>query len=118
MSEPDPRTTPIRHPVDFLYDSINPDFLHRMARIGAFAQEKYKAWDQYTGARLVGEKSPMNHIMDHMRQFKLGKPYDRWDGDVRWHLVAIAYNAMMEFYYVSKFGFVKHPLHVEEETDR
>lgn len=106
-----------RIPVDYRYDAINPTFLKWMARIGAYATEKYDAWEQYTGARLTGEKSPLNHIYEHLRQFSMGERYDHFDGDVRWHLVAVAYNAMMEFYYVSRFGHVRHPLDHVESTE-
>lgn len=104
-----------RVPVDFVYTALNPLFLKWMARIGSYASEKYGTWDQYTEARLEGEKSPVNHIYEHLRQFQSNERYDHFDGDVRWHLVAVAYNAMMEFFYVSKFGPVKHPLVVREE---
>jgi dATP/dGTP diphosphohydrolase len=104
---------PKRDPVDYRYDAVNPDFLKMLARIGAYASEKYGTWEKYTGGRLVGEKSPVNHIQEHLRQFIRGEPYDHFDGDVRWHLAAIAYNAMMEFYYVTRWGHLKHPLTVE-----
>lgn len=105
---------PKRVPVDYRYDAINPEFLKWMAKIGSYAAEKYGAWEQYRTARLVGEKSPINHIYEHLRQFTMGEPYDHFDRNVKWHLVAIAYNAMMEFYYVTRFGHVPHPLTVEE----
>jgi hypothetical protein len=44
----------------------------------------------------------------------MGEKYDHFEGDVRRHLAAIAYNAMMEFHYVSRFGHVRHPLTVDE----
>jgi hypothetical protein len=105
-----------RVPVDFRYDAINPDFLKRLARIGHYAAEKYGSWEQYTPARLTGEKSCINHVYEHLRQYQLGEPHDKF-GDVRMHLVAAAYNLMMEHFYCSKFGHVKHPLHVEEKVD-
>lgn len=104
---------PKRLPVDFRYDSINPAFLKWMAKIGSYAADKYGAWDQYKTARLVGEKSPVNHIYEHLRQFQDGEKYDHFDGDVRWHLVAVAYNAMMEFFYVTRWGWQPHPLDVD-----
>ena len=101
--------------VDYRYDAVNPTFLKMLARIGAYADQKYGAWEQYTKARLVGDKSPVNHIQEHLRAFVAGEPYDHFDGDVRWHLAAIAYNAMMSFYYYSKWGPEVHPLHIEKE---
>jgi hypothetical protein len=105
---------PKRVPVDFRYDAINPTFLHWMAKIGSYAAQKYGAWEQYTGARLVGEKSPVNHIFDHLRKYQLDEKYDHFDGDPRWHLVAVAYNAMMEFYCYSRWGHVRHPLTMDD----
>jgi hypothetical protein len=104
---------PKRVPVDYRFDAINPLFLKWMARIGSYADKKYGAWEQYTKARLTGEKSPVNHMQEHLRSFMTGELYDHFDGDVRWHLVAIAYNCMMEFYYVTKWGFTPHPLTVD-----
>jgi hypothetical protein len=101
---------PKRVAVDYRYDAINPDFLKWLARIGGYAAEKYGSWEQYRDARLTGEKSPVNHIYEHLRSFVTGEAYDHFDGDVRWHLVAVAYNAMMEFYYVTRYGAVRHPL--------
>jgi hypothetical protein len=111
-------TKPRRQPVDFLYEAVNPEFLKWMARVGAYGEEKYGAWSQYTRARLVGEKSPVNHIYEHLRQYRLGEPYDHFDGDVRWHLVAIAYNAMMAFYYHSRWGAEPCPLAVSRADER
>jgi|SRR5580700_6120083 hypothetical protein len=103
-----------RVPVKFRYDAINPLFMRWMAEVGYYASEKYGSYEQYRDSRLVGEKSPVNHIGEHLKQFQLGEKYDHFEGDVRRHLAAIAYNAMMEFYYVSKFGFIEHPLTVRE----
>ena len=100
--------------VAFRFDAINPDFLKRMAQIGHYASEKYGSWDQYTKARLVGDKSPVNHIYGHLHQYVMREPYDHFDGDPRWHLVAIAYNAMMAFFYHSKWGAEKHPLDLKK----
>ena len=99
-----------RVPVDFNYTGLNWDFIHAMAQIPPYADEKYTSWSQYTHARLEGEKSPANHIIAHLRSYMHGVPYDKFDGDVGRHLVAIAYNAMMEWYYLKKFGHKVHPL--------
>jgi hypothetical protein len=104
-----------RVPVDYRYDAINPSFLKMLARIGSYADQKYGSWSQYTRARLVGEKSPVNHIQEHLRAYVTGEPYDHFDGDPRWHLAAIAYNAMMAYFYHSKWGPEIHPLTVRRE---
>lgn len=105
---------PKRVPVDFRYDALNPTFLKMLARIGSYADAKYGSWSQYTKARLTGEKSPVNHIYEHLRCYTMGEAYDHFDGDVRWHLVAIAYNAMMGFYYHTRWGAEVHPLNIDE----
>ena len=102
--------TVTRVPVDYRYDAVNPNFLKGLAMIGAYASEKYGSFEQYTGARLEGEKSPVNHIYEHLRRFQMQEDYEHFDGHPRWHLVAIAYNCMMEFFYVTKHGLAKHPL--------
>lgn len=106
-----------RVPVDFRYDAINLDFLKGLARIGGYAAEKYGSWEQYSNARLTGEKSPLNHAYEHLRQYAVGEPYDHFDGDVKWHLVAAAYNLMMEFFYATKWGPARHPLVVERKCE-
>ena len=112
----DPEAKPKRIPVDYRYDAVLPDFLKMLARIGAYADEKYGSWSQYMKARLVGEKSPLNHIREHLRQYEMGEPYDHFDGDPRWHLAAVAYNAMMEWWYHTKFGHATHPSAGVEHT--
>ena len=103
-----------RVPVDFRYDAINPMFLKMLARIGGYAAEKYGSFEQYTDARLEGEKSPLNHAYEHIRQYVCKEPYDHFDGDHRWHLAAACYNLMMAYYYDSKMGHETHPLVVDE----
>lgn len=105
-----------RAPVEHDYTALNWDFLKRMARIPIYANEKYGSWHQYTQARLeLGEKSPVNHAIEHLRSYLAGEAYDHFDGGVGWHLVAAAYNCSMEFYYLSRWGHVRHPLQVDDE---
>jgi dATP/dGTP diphosphohydrolase, N-terminal len=102
-----------RVPVDYIYTALNPDFLKALARIAKYAEEKYGSWSQYTAARLEGDKSCINHIYEHLRQYQLGEPHDKF-GDLKMQLAAVAYNAMMEWHYLEKFGPVAHPLLVRE----
>ena len=81
-----------------------------MAELAHYATERYGSWEQYLGARLEGEKSPLNHIYCHLQQYADGEPYDHFDGDVSRHLVAVAYNALMEWAYVKMYGHRPHPL--------
>lgn len=95
---------PVRVPVTYRYDAIYPDFLRLMADIGGIADIKYKAaggWNNYQNYRLNGEKGPINHIYEHLREYRLEEPYDNHDtGHIKYHLAAIAYNAMMEYWYL------------------
>jgi hypothetical protein len=98
-----------RDPVAFRYDAVLPGFMKQLAELGHHASEKYGSWEQYLNARLTGEKSPVNHIYDHLRAYAEGEPYDHFEGDVSRHLVAVAYNALMEWAYVKLYGHDKHP---------
>lgn len=100
----------IRHKVPYRYDALNWDFIKMLAEIASYAGEKYGAPEQYTTSRLEGDQSPINHIAEHLRQYVCGDRYDRFGGDPRYHLAAIAYNAMMEFWYHTKFGHKLNPL--------
>jgi len=88
-----------REPVAFNYLALWPQFLRSLGMLAQHAAEKYGSWEQYRDARLVGEKSPINHIYEHVSLYREQAPYDRFDKHPRWHLVAVTYNAMMEFFY-------------------
>lgn len=105
-----------RQPVDERWDILNPFFLKWMARLAHYGVEKYGDFN-YIRGRLVGDRSPINHIQKHLAEYVSGTPYDHFDGDRRWHLVAIAYNAMMEFFSHSKWGWLRHPLQTEDRGD-
>ena len=101
-----------RMPVDFRYDALNPEFEKMLAMIASYADGKYGDCHLYAKLpdRLRGEKSPVNHMREHLRQYMAGELYDHFDGDRAWHLAAIAYNAMMELFFLRKFGFELHTL--------
>lgn len=92
-----------REPVDYRHDALYPEFLNFMARMAGYAGLKYSNPLQYLGSRLKGPDGPINHAKNHIGEFQLGKPHDHFGADIRWHLVAAAYNLMMEFIYIS-FG--------------
>lgn len=102
-----------RIPVDYDFGALNPFFLKGLAKIAVLASGKYGSWSQYTQARLVGEKSPVNHAMDHLLHYALGDPYDAFDGSPVWHLFAAGYNIQMEVFYFMRYGHLKHPLTVD-----
>lgn len=92
-----------RVPVTYQYHKLNWDFIKLMAEIAHYASEKYGSAEQYADSRLVGEKSPMNHIAEHIRQYMTGEDHDHFKDQI-YHLAAIAYNAMMEALYLRRFG--------------
>lgn len=94
------RPEAIRDPVTYRYDVLLPSFLRMMARIGAFGAQKYGDLN-WQKSRLAGDKGPVNHIMAHLTAYILREPYDHPEvgTDRKIHLAAIAFNAMMEFWY-------------------
>lgn len=87
-----------RLPVDYRYDTLNWEFIKRMAQLASYAGKKYDDARQYTLTELADDRAPINHIPEHYRSFMAGESHDYFEGR-SWHLVAIAYNAMMQFFY-------------------
>jgi hypothetical protein len=100
-----------RVPVDYIYHQLNWDFIHGLAQIASYAATKYGSVQQYADSRLAGEKSPVNHMLRHIGQYITGESHDHF-GNVESHLLAIAYNAMMEFHYYQAYGREEYKLHV------
>lgn len=92
-----------RDPVNYRYDALNWDFLRMMAQIAHYAEGKYGRAENYVDSDLAGEKSPVNHMCEHLRSYMRADDHDHFDGP-EWHLAVIAYNAMMEFYYFGQRG--------------
>jgi dATP/dGTP diphosphohydrolase len=92
-----------RNPQNLRYDILDPLFLEHLARIADYGAKKYGDlnWHQ---SHLEGDKSAINHIYKHLKSFRLEEPYDHQElgSGKEWHLAAIAFNAMMEFYWVMK----------------
>ena len=99
---PDEPTKPPanRDPVKYRYDVLYWEFIHAMAEIGHFGAEKYGDHN-YRQPGLTRDKSPINHMANHLRQYLERESYDHpeVDNDRKYHLAAIAFNAMMEFYH-------------------
>lgn len=106
-----------RHSVDFLYHLLNWDFIKDMARIAAYAHAKYGSVQQYTDSRLSGDKSPVNHMIEHIRMYQCEEKHDHF-GTVEMQLAAVAYNAMMEYYYYKVYGPEEYKLHVVEKESK
>jgi hypothetical protein len=90
----------IRDPVSVRFDILYPAFLRKMAEIGAFGAEKYGDLN-WQKSRLEGGKGPVNHLMKHTTSYLLKEKYDHPElgTDRKIHLAAIAFNAMMEYWY-------------------
>lgn len=87
-----------RNPTSFRYDILDAAFLHCMAEIGHYGAEKYGDLN-WQLSRMSGSNGPINHIYDHLRQYRSGESHDKF-GTRKHQLAAIAFNAMMEFWYL------------------
>lgn len=88
-----------RNPIGVRYDLLVPEFLEAMAQL----MHAGTHYDQVPGEPnwqkgLPGEKSPINHIMDHLINYQMGYSHDHL-GNRRYHLAAVALNAMFEFWF-------------------
>jgi hypothetical protein len=88
----------VSHPLR--YDILDPAFLEALARIADYGAKKYGDFN-WQKSRLSGDKGPINHIYKHLKSYRLNEPYDHPEigTDRGMHLAAIAFNALMEFYY-------------------
>jgi hypothetical protein len=103
--------------VNYDYEGLNWDFIKLLAEIAAYARGKYGSIEQYADIYPQGDQSPLNHIAEHMRQYMARELHDKF-GDLKHQLAAIAYNAMMEFYYLEHGGpTVTDKLYRKEEGD-
>ena len=86
--------------VRYRYDILYWQFLYNMAIIASFGAQKYGDFN-WQKSRLSGGNSCPNHIAEHLRSYMTRMPYDHLElgDDPKYHLVAIAFNAMMEFWY-------------------
>lgn len=93
----------IRNPVNYRYDILDPLFLELMSQIADYGAKKYGALN-WQNSRLEGEKGAINHIYDHLKMYRNNENYDHKEiGESKSiHLAAIAFNAMMEFYWSRK----------------
>lgn len=99
----DPSKGVNREPLKHNFAGLNWEFLRIVAEICPYAAEKYGSVEQYADIRPEGEQSPVNHIFTHAAKYIANEPHDKF-GDLKHHLAAIAYNAMMEYYYLTHGG--------------
>ena len=95
-----PKQLAERNPIDVRYDILDPEFLDLMAKIADYGAKKYGDYN-WRKSRLTDSKGPINHIYKHLKAYRNREIYDHYEVgiDVKIHLVAIAFNAMMEFDY-------------------
>jgi hypothetical protein len=92
----------ISHPLR--YDILDPEFLEILAKIADYGAKKYGDFN-WQKSHLEGDKSTINHIYKHLKSFRMNEAYDHPEiagAGKEMHLAAIAFNAMMEFYWVMK----------------
>lgn len=89
-----------RDSVNYRYDLLVPTFLAAMAEIGSHGGKKYGD-DNYQKEHMKDGRSPINHMYAHLTHYRNHKKYDHTEigTDRKYHLAAIAFNAMMEFWY-------------------
>lgn len=94
----------IRNSQNIRYDILDPLFLECMAKIADYGAKKYGNFN-WQKSYLTDDKGCINHIYKHLKSFRLEELYDHPEiaGEGKeMHLAAIAFNAMMEFYWVMK----------------
>lgn len=89
-----------RTPLNVRYDLLEASFLRAMAQVGQHGAEKFGEGN-YKLSRMKGKDSPANHIMNHLGSYMLHEQYNHPEigHDRKYHLAAIAFNAMMEYFY-------------------
>lgn len=89
-----------RNPTKYRYDILMPEFIEALALIAAYGAEKYGEYN-WQQSRLTGDKGPVNHMDKHLNAYKQRKPYDHLElsKEPKFHLAAVAFNAMMEYWY-------------------
>lgn len=95
---------PKRASVSYRYTGLNWRFIRLLADLARYCDDRYGSAEQYTNGELVGDRAPLNHIYEHLRAYQCGEMYDHLGGDRAYHLAAVAYNAMMEYFYYTQRG--------------
>jgi len=89
------------------YEFLNEEFLDLMNDIGRYGAEKYGA-ESFHARALTGDRSRslkrtqkeeiMKHARQHSVMYENGVLHDKF-GTLKHQLAAVAFNAMMEFYF-------------------
>lgn len=96
-----------------MYEFLNADFLAAMNDIGSYGNDKYGK-DSFHQRAKVGDRSrgPLKrtqpeeiakHAADHFKDANAGIRHDHF-GTRKHQLAAVAFNAMMEFYFAGPEG--------------
>jgi hypothetical protein len=90
----------IRVERDYRFDILDPSFILAMAKIGHLGARLYGDLN-WQKNHLEGGKGSINHIYAHISKFQRNEPYDHLElgSERKYHLAAIAFNAMMEFWW-------------------
>ena len=93
-----------RKSVDYLFTCLDWNFIKDLAKLGHWSgirrKENMNLKPGYMENRYTGDKSPINHMINHTTEYICGNEHPL--GSPKWHLVAIAFNAMMEFFWYDK----------------
>lgn len=82
------------------YDLLQPNFLEALAALAHLGHERYDVpagVDNQWQRGLPGDACPLNHIQAHYTSYQRAESHEM--GSRKWHLAAIAFNAMMEFWF-------------------
>jgi len=94
---------PKRKEVDYLFTCLDWNFIKALGQLGKSGQKSQEDEGNipnYQKVRRTGDKSNINHLINHITSYICKEPHPL--GSRKWHLVAIAFNAMMEFFWVNK----------------
>lgn len=87
-----------REPCGYRYHSMDWEFWRLMAEIADYGDAKHGEgnWKKH---KATGDQLPINHAADHIRLYLEKIPHDHF-GTLKHQLAAVAYNAMMECYWI------------------
>lgn len=103
LDQPEPIKGAKRNPVDYLFQALDWNFIKALGQLAKYGADKYDDKDgtiNWKKSPLQRDKSPINHMVNHTTEYILGNKHPL--GSPKWHLVAIAFNAMMEFFWYEK----------------
>jgi dATP/dGTP diphosphohydrolase len=89
-----------RNEVPYRFDILDWFFIKEMAVLAFIGAKKYGDFN-WKKSRLTGNSSPVNHMASHLSSYIQREEYDNptLGSDPKNHLLAIAFNAMMEYWY-------------------